>query len=215
MRRALVAFPFVTKQGFAGGTFMSMVRDVSSGYFNECEIRCYADQTTTMARNLACRDAIKLGVDEVLWLDSDMDWPPNVLRILREADADIACIDMWTRAAPSRRTVLKLDRERQAFVSWPGRPDGVVEVDACGMACTLVRVPLIVSMMAQARDVGMPEDQWFFQADAGEDVLFCERAARMGASIRCDFRHAAGHWGSYRFAGQPLAEDEAGSLNVW
>lgn len=204
-RRALVAFPMVSKQGVAVATFMSVVRELGSGKLAGCQILCYVDQTMTMARNQACRDAIRLGVDEILFVDSDMDFPSDVLSVLRACDADVACIDMWTRQAPSRRTVSR----------WVGGEmlpcqdsESVEDVSACGMACTLVRVPLI-KMLAETRP-----DQWFVASDWDADYEFCLRAAEVGATIRCDFRRVSGHWGTMRFAGQPATREAQSGLTV-
>lgn len=170
-----------------------------------CRFLFQGDFLQVHARNEACKDAIRLGTDWLMFIDSDADFPVDTLQRLKDCDADVACADMWSRNVPSFRTVMRVgepDPETGLKPSHPvpGNPTGVEDVDVCGMHCTLIRTSLLKRM----------KPPWFFAVEHGEDAGFCFKAkAEADAVIRCDFGVVAGHWGVARIAGQDWSRDAA------
>jgi len=204
----LVALPFVSKQGFDGATVSSLIYSLIYGGMSKCLFHFYGDYPVSHARNAAALDAIKRGAEWVFFVDSDMDFPTNTLDRLKKLDADIACADMWSRNWPSFRTVLKYDKA----VRWPkkrqlvpvdngGKISGPMDVDCCGMACTLIKTSLLRKF---AKKKLMP----FVMGEHGEDAAFCMVAKqKFRAKIRCDFDVVSGHWGRSRMVGQDFTRD--------
>lgn len=202
----LVALPYVSKSGFFGATVQSLVTGILNGGFKMCKFLFLGDHTHTHARNMACKDAIEIGADWVLFIDSDMDFPPDTLSRLKAANADIACTDMWSRGWPSFRTVMRLSEPKEdglkQAVPVPGSPTGVEAVDVCGMACTLIKTSLLRRMTEK-----WPDQPIFWSGQHGEDATFCFKAKEIGATMKCDFGVVAGHWGTARMAGQDFTRD--------
>lgn len=202
----LVALPYVSKSGFFGATVQSIVTGIFAGGFRMTKFLFIGDHTQVYARNMACEEAVKCGAEWLLFIDSDMDFPTDVLDRLKRCDADIACTDMWARGWPSFRTVMRRkgpDPKTGLHYCVPvDVADGVESVDLCGMACTLIRTSLLVKM--KEKFAGQP---WFWSGDHGEDATFCFKALEMGATIRCDFGIVAGHWGTTRMVGQDYTRD--------
>lgn len=202
----LVALPYVSKVGFTGPTTGSLLFNAIYGGFPRCGFQFYGDNSVVGARNAAAQDAIRHGFEWVFFVDSDMDFPVGTLKLLQGLNADIACVDMWARNWPSFRTVLhygKDDKGKKQLVPFEGRGEelGVQDIDCCGMACTLVRTELFKKF---AKKKWMP----FTMGVHGEDAAFCILARqKFKATMKCDFRVVAGHWGVTRNTGQDYTRD--------
>lgn len=130
---------------------------------------------------------------EWLWfLDTDVAFPEDALsRMLaasRDGERKILAAPYWS-----------IDEEGEPYCTWMGLNDGsilpyreipeegVFELAACGMGCTLIHRDVLVDVAKSRKD----EDPWvWFGHDLletgehltrlGEDVSFCLRAARAG-----------------------------------
>jgi len=196
----MVALPYVSKQGFTGATTSSLIYGLIGGGFKGCGFHFMGDYSVVHARNAAAQAAIQLGYEWLLIIDSDMDFPVQMLDRLKACDADIACADMWSRNIPSFRTVLRYDpKNKRQLIPYDGK--GIEDVDCCGMACTLIKVSLIKKF---AKKQTIP----FVMGIHGEDASFCILAKqKFKAIIKCDFDVKAGHWGVCRVAGQDWSRD--------
>lgn len=205
-----VAMPYVSKQGFDGAMVTSLVFAMIYNGMNKCLFDFYQDYTTTHARNAAVKRALDVGADWLFFIDSDMDFPVDTLARLKVLDADIACADMWSRNWPSFRTVLRYGPKRGKLRELVPvqNPNGIEDVDCCGMACTLIKRSLLEKF---AKKKLMP----FVLAQHGEDASFCILAKqKFKASIRCDFGITAGHWGRARMVGQDFTRDARNQLGA-
>jgi hypothetical protein len=193
--------PFVSKNGFSAATMQSIVLGILGGGLKMCKFLWLGDYSQVGARNAACEDSLKENFEWVFFVDSDMDFPVETLQRLKDADADIACTDMWSRNVPSFRTVMRFGPKDENGMNqtFPYGGTGVEEVDVCGMACTLIRTSLLKRM----------KKPWFWSATHGEDATFCMNAKDIGATIKCDYGITAGHWGVMRMAGQDWSRDAA------
>lgn len=210
----LVALPYVSKMGFTGATVQSLIIGMTNKGFKNCKFLFIGDANTHEARNVACRDALAEGADYLFFVDSDMDFPSFTLERLKAADADIACTDMWSRGWPSFRTVQKSHPDdkgglvtkavpiEESHPNGTHQPGVLLDIDVCGMACTLIKTSLLVKMQES-----FPDQPWFWTANHGEDATFCFNAKEIGATIKCDFGICAGHWGVTRMAGQDYTRD--------
>ena len=137
------------------------------------------------ARNACAQVALDEGVDHLLFIDSDMEVPQHAYTALLKCDADIACGLMWTKHIPSFPTVFRDGK--------PHLGTGIEDVDECGMACTLICTDFL-------KTVELP--RFFMDGSGGEDHIFCRRAKRAGASIRCNYDVKTAHLGFVYFSGQ-------------
>lgn len=149
------------------------------------------------ARHMLAQKAVAGGFDRVLWLDSDMHFPPDLLERLA-ADLDqgpeFVTALYFTRKTPVKPCVYDLCHDMpdhsgemiptaRAFASIP---DGMFEVEGCGFGAVMMTVSLI-------KRVGrLP----FFPMDGyGEDLSFCRRARAKGAVLYCDSNIRVDHIG--------------------
>lgn len=154
------------------------------------------------ARNEFTSIAIQKGFDRVLWIDSDMTFPPDMLiRLSEDMDQnnlDMVCGLFFKRQTPTKPVICTALETRQdpvhgeyihpvCYTDYPH--DTLFPVRACGFGAVLTTVDLL-------RDVwdhyGPP---FSYHLNIGEDYSFCWRVNQIGRQIWCDSRVKAGHIG--------------------
>lgn len=149
------------------------------------------------SRNNLARQAIQMGADYMLWLDSDMVFEPDLLagmmKTMQENDLDILTGLYCRRVPPYTPTVFKeLEIKNDRICTWTefeDIPDGLFKVGGCGFGCVLLGTDVIMSVQAK---YGQPFDP---VAGVGEDLSFCWRARQCGYEITCDPAIPLGHVG--------------------
>lgn len=156
------------------------------------------------ARNLIAANAIDAGFDRVLWLDSDMIFPHDMIsRLCAAMDATGAGLVTglyFTRKIPIKPNIFshlwynELDDGLDAGATMIYRyPKDIIEIKACGFGCCLTSVDLI-------KRVGDKFGSPFTPVDGmGEDLSFCYRVAQLGEKMFCDTRISCGHVGNAVF----------------
>lgn len=159
------------------------------------------------SRNSLARQAIVEGFDRVLWLDSDMEFEPDLLERLTEDleqnQVDMVCAFYTTRKGKIKPVIYDKcgynHREGSAevipfantFYDYP--KDSVFEVEACGFGGVLMNVSLLKEI---EQKYGLPFAPIL---GFGEDLSFCLRARDLGKKILCDSRIKMGHVGTHTY----------------
>jgi len=172
------------------------------------------DVPTVSARNTSLQIAAEAGAKALLFIDSDMEFLGDAYaKLAAIPKCDIACGLFFTRSAPSSPTVMIRQEEPDNQFSLRSIvPDGKVqEIDACGMAFTLIRDSVIKWAVEQSKKDSIPP---FRHVVFGEDLDFVMRARKAGFVAKCDTSIIIAHRGDVGFAGQPeLCSPMAGHLN--
>ena len=157
------------------------------------------------SRNLLSLTAIEQGFDRVLWLDSDMMFTKDTMRMLME-DMDNLEADMVTGLYFKRNashTPVIYDELEEPSVDADGKPvghvhdyidyprDSVFPVCGCGFGCVLTSTKLLKHVWDEFGPAFSPYP-W-----GGEDISFCHRANKLGYTIWCDSNISLGHIGTY------------------
>lgn len=154
------------------------------------------------ARNTLARQAIAENYDRILWLDSDMDFAPDLLKRL-SADMDegreFVSGLYFKRKAPIKPVIYKeiglyrsgVDETVTPFAAcYEDYPrDDIFEIAGCGFGGVLMSVDLVKRV---ADKYGLPFSPIM---GFGEDLSFCMRAQELGAKMYCDSRVKLGHVG--------------------
>lgn len=163
----------------------------------ECQVAMQIGSLIYTSRNELARFAMQEGFDYVLWMDSDMVFPPyfheRMMRTMTENDLDILTGIYYKRKPPYSPVLFETMRPTIGgwkFTWVEDIPDQLFEVEACGFGCVLMRTEVLVS-------VNLKHGQLFHpQSDAGEDIAFCWRARECGYRIMCDPKIVCGHVGN-------------------
>jgi GT2 family glycosyltransferase len=125
-----------------------------------------------------------LDYDYLLFIDSDMVVPMDLLTRLLAADKDIVTALAFKRTKPFLPCIFKTlgVKEGDLYLDYP---KGLIEIAGCGMACCLIKKEVF-------EKVPKP---WFMPTpELGEDLAFCKRATDAGFKIYCDTTLICGHY---------------------
>ena len=153
------------------------------------------------SRNGLARRAIVEGFDRVLWLDSDMEFQPDLFQRLSDdldEGRDIVSALCTTRKYPIKPCVYEkcgyeqMDEKQvkpiaRAYNNYP--KDSVFECEAVGLAAVMMNTSLLKEVEAK---YGLP---FAPMLGFGEDLSFCLRVKDLGKKIWCDSRVKVGHIG--------------------
>lgn len=131
-------------------------------------------------RNMAAKMAIEYDCDYLCFIDDDVLVPFNAIDQLLQCDADVAA--GWTiiRGWPYKNMFFRwTDEAKTSLENWPSDdvPVGVIDVDAVGFSCALIKVSLLKAV----------EKPFFVTGPYNtEDIYFCVKArlANPNCSIR-------------------------------
>lgn len=154
------------------------------------------------ARNGLAKQAVLENYDRVLWLDSDMDFQPDLMKRL-SADLDegreFVSALYFTRKAPVKPNIFiscgyyhdkDTDEVTPAAVNyWEYPKDGIFPIAACGFGGVMMTTDLIKRV---GDKFGLPFSPIL---GFGEDLSFCSRVAQLGVEMYCDSRVKMGHVG--------------------
>jgi len=142
--------------------------------------------TIAVARNKLVNMA--KGSDYLLFLDSDMTFPSDLIQRLLDHKKDVVCGLYYSRGYPHDPMTMRLWNKDEYYRSPP--KGGLMEVDATGGGCMLINMKVIDKI----------DFPWFdFSAYMGtrksfsEDVWFCRKLKAAGYKIYVDTDLECGH----------------------
>jgi GT2 family glycosyltransferase len=137
------------------------------------------------AREEAAKTFLQGDYDALLFVDSDMVVPPDMLTRLIDADKDIVSALAFRRTPGYEPCIFKECNEQDAKF-YLDYPKGLIEIEGVGMACTLIKRKVFETV---------PEPWYFPHKILGEDLSFCVRSRAEGFKIYCDTTLICGHVG--------------------
>ena len=168
----------------------------------ECRFSLTCSSLVYDARNTLAKQAVTEGFDRVLWLDSDMDFNPDMLKILSEdmdEGKELVSGLYFKRKAPVKPVIYKEvgyyhDPKNESVtpiaIPYEDYPkDSIFPISGCGFGGVLVSVDLIKRV---GEKFGLPFSPIL---GFGEDLSFCKRVSELGVEMFCDSRVKMGHVG--------------------
>lgn len=158
----------------------------------DCAISFQVSSLIYTARDNLARKAVDMGADQILWLDSDMVFNPDLMeQLLKVKEKDTIVSGLYYRRAapytPVAFSRLDIDEEGAEFEHLTEVPDEPFEVAGVGFGCVLMPTEAVVAVTLNYRQLFNP------LKGAGEDLSFCWRARKSGYKIICDPRIPLGH----------------------
>jgi hypothetical protein len=126
--------------------------------------------------------AMQADSTHIMWLDSDMMFPPDTVQRLLAHDVPIVAGNYVTRQYPHKTVAYKQMHDWRSYVINDGKQE-LISVAAVGMGCMLVSTD-VISKMCKPRfqTTYIPETE----DHMGEDFYFCSVAKSLGYDIVID-----------------------------
>jgi hypothetical protein len=146
-----------------------------------------------------CLDAMREGCSHILFIDSDMTFPQDMIQRLLAHDVDIVATNCARRRMPTGPTAQNYDEngKRQQVYTMP-ESTGLEEVGSVGTGVMLIKREVFQGMSEPWFD--MP---WQYETRGymGEDVFFCKKAQELGFKVYIDHdvSKEIGHIGTFEF----------------
>lgn len=146
-------------------------------------------------REAIVTDALSMGSEKILFIDTDLEFPPDAMRrILEHRKAIIGGAYNEKRLPPV--STVKLDDGKGGYVTGSGRmPDKPFMCAAVATGFLALHLPTITAKMQPPFFEYDHQEGWM----AGEDIYFCQKARRAGLEIWCDPTIPLRHIGDYDY----------------
>lgn len=170
------------------------------------QVQCVFTDGTLIApqREDIAQQAIHMGADYIMWIDSDMAFPVDALVHLLAHKADIVATNYCTRREPCYTVAFRGEFSDNVYTEESST--GLEEVDSCGMGFMLTRVDVFKKLDLPWFEINYNRET---KATTGEDIFFCRKARAAGYQILIDhdLSKEIGHLGIFEF--------RHGHANAW
>lgn len=143
------------------------------------------------------QEAVEAGSTHLMFVDSDMVFPPDAIAQLLAHDLDIVGGNYNTKSTPPISTVKIAGADGKFInVSQDKVPTKLFPCAAVATGFMLIRIAAVLEcgMKRPLFDFGTLDGGM-----VGEDVNFCLKARASGLSVWCDPTVALGHMGEFRY----------------
>jgi len=144
-------------------------------------------------------DAMQENCSHVLFVDSDMRFPQDMIGRLLKHDLDIVATNCARRRMPTGPTaqLYKENGDRELVWTMPDST-GLQEVGSVGMGVMLIKANVFAALSEPWFETPWRHDK---RGYIGEDVFFCQKAAAAGFKIHIDHdvSKEIGHIGTLEF----------------
>ena len=175
----------------------------------------YGSNVISQRHSLA-QEALSTTADFLLWLDSDITFPSDLIDRLLNRKAKLVGVPYTTRIRPIRSTAFRSTMDYNARMnSSGGGTSGLERIAALGFGCVLIHRDVFEKMQSTEyrSKFDKTEPPWFgvkFENDSvmGEDIYFFEKAADAGFQAYADFELAKSisHIGSKAYTLEDIEE---------
>ncbi len=144
--------------------------------------------------------ALQTGADWLLWVDSDMRFPPESLEALMAHDLPIVGVNYVTKEHPCSPVAGRInDKKEWKKVPTLETSEGLEEVTATGFGLMLIKTDVLRKMRPPWFQIGYIQQSMRL---LGEDVHFCMHAKEEAGALTMidhDLSKRVGHIGQYMY----------------
>lgn len=163
---------------------MCLLEMIKLNTMHELDTQIFMDSSTILLnqRERLATEAVNLGCEYMLWLDSDMTFPATTALRLLGHNEDVVAANYVRRQLPLKGVAYKKIGNWQDPLEFTIE-DELVEVEGVGMGCMLIRTDIFSKIPKPWFDFGWTPDSndWL-----GEDMILCQKINNLGYSIKID-----------------------------
>ena len=154
------------------------------------ELHIVCSSVIAESRTALAKEALEKNASHLLWLDSDMHFPPSVFETLLSHNKDIVAGQYSTRYSPYQTVAFTDPNDIQKRLN---ENNGLHQVWAVGMGCMLVNADVYNNLPKPWFD-----HEYNKQLDtfSGEDIYFCNQAMHHGYEVWIDAGIKLAHYGT-------------------
>ena len=149
-----------------------------------------------IARNEIVRKAILYGAEYLMFLDDDMVFPENTLIRLLGHNKDYVSALAYQRIVPFDPCIYTTRGANGGILSDYRLKQGLIEVDATGLACCLIKMSVIKRVIRQVSMKNKNSSGLFRFTRFGEDFNFCSDLKKIGIKLYADTDLIIDHLGN-------------------
>jgi len=163
------------------------------------DVHLFFDASTILInqRESLIRQAIKMKSEWVLWLDSDMMFPPTTLMRLLAHKQDIVACNYMKRSFPFKSVAFTNANDWESWVPLQSEEE-LVTVEAIGMGCVLMKTSIFQKLTK-------PYFEYTYQPKTedwgGEDFTLFKKLNKLGYQVKVDtnLSNEIYHIGTYAY----------------
>lgn len=168
-----------------------------------CDVHFEGCTLVYISRDNIVQKAIEGEYDEVLWLDADMVFEPDIYDKLSKSGKEFVTGLYRGRHGTNKPCIFRKLEPPDRWEDFYGSEEGVVEIKGCGFGCALTSVEVLAKVWNHNGTCFRPTPL------LGEDLAFCKRTSDCGLAIWADCDVRVGHIGQYEIR---CDKDENGSI---
>ena len=153
------------------------------------ELHLFAGSVICESRTRLVEEALSVNSDKILFLDSDIQFPSNMIDKLYSHNKDICAATYSTRYEPMQ-SVAFVDPDNTAKRL---KENGLHKIWAVGMGCMLIDIDVFHTLPKPwfVHEYNKIDDSF-----SGEDIYFCNQAMHHGIDVWVDTEIKLGHLGT-------------------
>jgi hypothetical protein len=163
---------------------MSLAEMVKFNTMNDIDTHVFMDASTILLnqRERLAQEAVNLGAEYCLWLDSDIVFPATTAARLMSHKEDIVAANYVRRQLPAKGVAYEKIGDWQNPLPFEVYDD-LVPIEGIGMGCMLMKTEIFTQLDKPWFDFGWtPEsNDWL-----GEDMILCQKIGNLGYTIKVD-----------------------------
>jgi hypothetical protein len=183
---------------------LALAELVKFNTMNDIDTHVFMDASTILLtqRERLATEAVNLGADYMLWLDSDMVFPATTAVRLMKHNEPVVAANYVRRQKPYKGVAYETIGDWQNPLSFDVQ-DELVPIEGIGMGCMLIKTGIFQELSKPWFDFQWsPESNDFL----GEDMYLCQKINAAGYTIKVDtsLSQEMHHLGTYAFNAELL-----------
>jgi hypothetical protein len=178
---------------------LALAELVKFNTMNDIDTHVFMDASTILLtqRERLATEAVNLGADYMLWLDSDMVFPATTAVRLMKHNEPVVAANYVRRQKPYKGVAYETIGDWQNPLPFDVQ-DELVTIEGIGMGCMLIKTSIFQELSKPWFDFQWsPESNDFL----GEDMYLCQKINAAGYTIKVDtsLSQEMHHLGTYAF----------------
>jgi hypothetical protein len=165
-------------------------------------------------RNTSAKVALENNYDYLMFIDDDIFVPFDAYKKLREANYDVAAGHVIIRGYPFNSMIFKVEDNKLIFYKDLEGKEGILDCDAVGFSCCLIKVALLKKMTVPFFITGTfhTEDVYFCMKarDEVKDIKVCTRLDVECGHLGYPPIYTASNRNIYQDLEKPVSEESSG-----